>query len=517
MTEVLLPLKIEQNASSHGDAVAVQCGGQTRTWSDFERQTRRVAAALGAMDCGPGARVAILAASSIAHIEVLVGILRSGASAVPLPGLASADTLAHMLADSGARAVFTSGELHPLADQALAGDNRISRNCRVSIDFSARHWCDLAGLASAAPSKTTLPTISPDQEFNLIYSSGTTGTPKGIIHSHQTRTAQMAAAALAGIDRKAVTLISTALYANWTLFGLFASLYGGGTTLLLPRFDSRECLRLLRDDQVTHAFLVPVQITRLLADVDFDQYVQGGETMKLCAGSPLPVSVKRELLRRWPGGLVENYGLTEGAPTTLLFADLHPQKLESVGSVVPGGEIRIINEEGRELPHGETGEVVGRTEAMMDGYLNRADLTAELEWIDESGRRFFRSGDFGRLDSDGFLYLMGRKKDVIISGGMNIYASDIEEVLMTHPEVAEAAVIGIPSEQWGETPLALIVLPEGSDIGRAALRDWANARLGKAQRLHAVEFRASLPRGTLDKVLKNELRQPYWPGHGASG
>jgi len=152
----------------------------------------------------------------------------------------------------------------------------------------------------------------------------------------------------------------------------------------------------------------------------------------------------------------------------------------------------------------------------MDGYFNRDDLTAELEWFDESGRRYFRSGDLGRLDGDGFLYLMGRKKDVIISGGMNIYASDIEDVLLKHPEASEAAVIGIPSEQWGETPLALIVPRDSSAIDETAMRDWANARLGKTQRLSAVEFRESLPRGTLDKVLKNELREPYWNDSGAS-
>jgi len=270
----------------------------------------------------------------------------------------------------------------------------------------------------------------------------------------------------------------------------------------------------LRDEHVTHAFLVPVQITRLLAEPDFDHCVQGSDTLKFCAGSPLPVAAKREVLSRWPGGLVENYGLTEGAPATFLFAHLYPDKLGSVGTVVPGGELRIVDEFNHELPAGQTGEVVGRTPAMMDGYFNRDDLTRELEWFDASGCRFFCSGDLGRIDSDGFLYLMGRKKDIIISGGMNIYASDIEEVLLTHPEVAEAAVIGIPSERWGETPLALIVKRKSSAIDHAALCDWVNSRLGKTQRVSAVEFRENLPRGSLDKILKNELREPYWANNG---
>ena len=517
MSDALFTSKIEENAKRFREDVAVRCGADTLSWTDLDRRSRSLAVALAALECGPGDRVAIFASGSIAHVEVLLGILRCGASAVPLPGLATAATLSRLLSDCGAKVMFVSRDMRALAAQALQGDHRIVTGGRIGMDFSDPQWRDRTEWMESAPPDVPLPRVAPDDEFNAIYSSGTTGTPKGITHSHRIRAAQMAAAATAGFDRNAVTLISTALYANWTLFGLFASLWGGGRTVLLPSYDAREYLRLLREEGVTHAFLVPVQVTRLLAEPDFDRSVKDTETMKLCAGSPLPVSAKREVLRRWPGGLIENYGMTEGAPSTLLFAHLHPDKLESVGCAMEGGELRILDDEGRELPPGEVGEVVGRTTAMTDGYLNHPDLTAQMEWIDEAGGRFFRSGDLGRLDDDGFLYLMGRKKDLIISGGMNVYPSDIEQVLLTHPEVAEAAVIGVPSERWGETPLALVVLRAGTTTDEEQLENWANTRLGKAQRVSAVELRESLPRGALDKVLKRELRRPYWVGRGASG
>jgi acyl-CoA synthetase (AMP-forming)/AMP-acid ligase II len=210
------------------------------------------------------------------------------------------------------------------------------------------------------------------------------------------------------------------------------------------------------------------------------------------------------------GALVEIYGLTEGGVTTILFASAYPEKLESVGQPAPGCEIKIIDDAGNELSPGETGEVVGRSSFMMRGYENRKDATNAMLWRDHTGALFYRSGDVGRLDADGFLYLLDRKKDMIISGGQNVYAVDIENVLSVHPDVAEVAVIGVPSERWGETPLALVVLEPGASIEAAALVDWANQRLGKHERISTLEIRKELPKSPLGKLLKRELRAPYW-------
>jgi acyl-CoA synthetase (AMP-forming)/AMP-acid ligase II len=221
--------------------------------------------------------------------------------------------------------------------------------------------------------------------------------------------------------------------------------------------------------------------------------------------------MKRAILARMPGALVEIYGLTEGGVTTMLVANAHPDKLESVGRPVPGCEVRIVDDAGHTLPAGATGEVVGRGGFMMKRYENRPDATDEMIWRDADGRVFYRSGDIGRLDDEGFLYLLDRKKDVIISGGLNVFASDLESVLLEHPAVREAAVIGVPSEQWGETPLALVVVEPGELPPAEAILDWANGKLGKSQRLSAVEIVEELPKSAIGKVLKRELKERYAP------
>ena len=182
-----------------------------------------------------------------------------------------------------------------------------------------------------------------------------------------------------------------------------------------------------------------------------------------------------------------------------------------MGKPTEGAEVRVIDEEGNELPRGETGEIVGRAISMMRGYINREEQTRDMLWTSPEGLVFYRSGDMGRVDEEGFVYILDRRKDMIISGGFNIYAVDLEKVLLAHPAVADVAVIGIPSEQWGETPLGLVVLKPGCTEDEAEILEWTNGQLGKAQRLTAIEFRPELPRSTIGKVLKRDLRAPYWP------
>src|SRR5690606_2844033 len=270
-------------------------------------------------------------------------------------------------------------------------------------------------------------------------------------------------------------------------------------------------LALAQRHRLTVAMLGPVQYERILALPEFDQYDLSSYQLKLSTSAPLHGRVVAEAMRRWPGNLREMYGLTEGGISAGLDCGAYPDKWDSVGQPTEGAEIRIISEDGRELPQGEIGEVVGRAGAMMRGYHNRPEQTAEMLWTSPEGTVLYRSGDMGRFDEDGFLYLLDRRKDMIISGGFNIYAVDLEKVLLAHPAVADATVIGIPSMQWGETPLGLVVRRDES-ISEAELLAWANERLGKAQRLSGVEFREELPRSTIGKVLKRELRAPYWEG-----
>ena len=211
------------------------------------------------------------------------------------------------------------------------------------------------------------------------------------------------------------------------------------------------------------------------------------------------------------GDVVPNHciGDIPGTETCILQAHEHPTKLHTVGRPAAGHDIRLIDEHGNEVAQGEIGEVVGRSAAMMRGYYNQPGKTSEAEWYDAEGNRFIRTGDVGRFDEDGFLTLMDRKKDMIISGGFNVYPSDLEAVLFQHPAIADAAVVGVPSRQWGETPVAFVQLRADRAETPEEIQRWANERLGKTQRLSAVEILESLPRSAIGKVLKRELRDRY--------
>jgi acyl-CoA synthetase (AMP-forming)/AMP-acid ligase II len=363
---------------------------------------------------------------------------------------------------------------------------------------------------------TALPAPEPDDAFNIIYSSGTTGVPKGIVHTHGMRSRQAQRNGF-GFGPRSVALLSTPMYSNTTITPMLGSLAHGGQCILMRKFDAAGFLAIAERQRVTHTMLVPVQYQRILALPQFD----GGKLalqVSQSTGAPMDMALKHDLLARWPGRFLEVYGLTEGGVSCFLDTRAHPDKLGTVGQPGHGTEVFLLDREGRRIPAppgrsapaGVVGEVAGRSPFMMTGYHQRPDANAEIRWYDEAGTLYHRTGDLGRFDEDGFLTLQGRIKDVIISGGNNIYAADLEAVLLRHADVADAAVIGVPSEQWGETPLALVVAKNGARIDTAALRDWVNAQVGKTQRLSAVESRTELPRSHVGKLSKKELRAPYW-------
>jgi acyl-CoA synthetase (AMP-forming)/AMP-acid ligase II len=307
-----------------------------------------------------------------------------------------------------------------------------------------------------------------------------------------------------------VNLISTPLYSNTTMVTWLAAMRFGATSVLMEKFDPREFLELVGKENVAIAMLVPVQYDRILRVNDFDRFDLSSMKIKYCTSAPLHLDTKKKILDKWPGELIELYGLTEGALSSVLVASRHQENLDSVGQLVDGCEARVIDEEGNELRQGEVGELVGRQPIMMSGYYDNAKLTEEILWYDKDGRLFFRTGDIGRVDEDGFVYLLDRKKDVIISGGLNIYAADLETVLLNHEQVREAAVIGVPSETWGETPLAFVVLEAESRETPGGILDWVNARLGKSQRLSKIEIVDQIPKTSLGKTLKSTLKKSYW-------
>ena len=445
---------------------------------------------------GRGDVVAICAFNSAHYVVAYMAAVAMGAVVAPLPQSASADSLTRMVADCDARLVLVDAETSAL----------------FAADAIRAPVHDLGAITAAHPHDEALfmwPRLDPDERFNIIYSSGTTGTPKGIVQSHAMRDTHVRLGEACGYRVRCVTLLSTPLYSNTTLISLLPTLALGGTAVLMRKFDVDGFLALAQAQRATHAMLVPVQYQRLLASAHFDDVDLSAFEQKFCTSAPFSAELKRDIVARWPGGLTEYYGMTEGGGLCMLPAHRHPDKLHTVGCPAPDTDMRVLDEQGIELPAGGVGEIVGRSAIVMSGYHNRPEDTEAAMWTSPEGLRFVRTGDIGRFDEDGFLILMDRKKDVIISGGFNIYPSDLEEIIREHPGVADAAVVGVPSARWGETPVAFVV---GTDLAPAKLLESVNARVGKSQRLADLRVVDSLPRNAIGKLLKRELRAAYAAG-----
>ena len=486
-----LPDLIARHAAEAPARIALIDDHRALTYAELDARADRIAAALQRDGIRPGDAIAVCGASSVGYAALFIGALRAGVAVAPLAPSSTPDGLATMIADCGAKAVFV--------DDAVAA-------ALIGRALPPTHALEAHDDWLAPPGTRPAPVaITPEMAFNIIYSSGTTGTPKGIVQSYRMRWAHTQGLKL-GYGPGTVTLLSTPLYSNTTLVAFIPTLANGGTVVLMAKFDVIGFLDRAVRHRVTHAMLVPVQYRRLLEHPDFDRYDLSAFELKFATSAPFAATLKAEVLRRWPGGLIEYFGMTEGGGSCALVAHQYPDKLHTVGRPSLGSDIRLIDEAGAEVPPGEAGEIVGRSGATMTGYHGRPDATAAARWTSPDGLEFIRTGDVGRFDADGFLTLMDRRKDMIISGGFNIYPSDLEAVIAGHGDVVEVAVVGVPSDRWGETPVAFVVLRDGS---ADAVRDWANARLGKTQRLAETIAVDALPRSAIGKVLKRELRDGF--------
>ena len=498
-----LPDLLHAHATERPSHIAVIDGERRRSYAELDALADRVAAALQRDGLGPGDVIAICSPSSIEYIATFVGALRAGVAASPLSPSSTAEGLALMIRDSGARIAFVDDS----ASKALDGIAQKLDVKHIALEGTANPSFD-SWLAPEG-AKPQPVEIDPELPFNIIYSSGTTGAPKGIVQPHRMRWGHVKRAKGQLYGPNSITIVSTPLYSNTTLVSVIPTLVRGGTMVLMRKFEARGFLELAQKYRATHAMLVPVQYQRLMDLPEFDTFDLSSFVMKTCTSAPFASDLKADILKRWPGGLVEFFGMTEGGGACILVAHQFPDKLHTVGQPAEGHDIRVIDENGKELPRGETGEVVGRSAAMMIGYHNQPQKTAEATWTSPEGLRFIRTGDVGRFDEDGFMVLGDRKKDMIISGGFNIYPSDLEAELKQHPAVAESAVVGIPSREWGETPAAFVVLKSGATVSADELKSWVNGRVGKMQRLTYLSFLDALPRSSIGKVLKRELRDNF--------
>jgi len=496
---------LARHARYRPDHTAVVFEDERLTFAQLGERVNRVANALAGLGLAKGDKIATILENCIEVIELYHVAARTGLVVVPLSPLLRGTGLMNLVNDSDARILITSAAMAPEIDPLRANLHGIPADGFVLVDGEAPGYRGYRDLAGAAGSEPPAAVIDRDDPFNIIYSSGTTGLPKGIVHTHAIREAYCTGfASTFRLRPESVALHSGSLVFNGAFITLMPAFYLGYTYVLMPRFDPDRLIDLVERERVTHTMLVPSQVIALLERPGFGEERCGSLEMICSVGAPLHLAPKQELERRLPGRFYELYGLTEGF-ATVLDRDDAGRKPGSVGVPPPLYEMRIVDEDGADLPPGEIGEIVGRGPITMPGYYKRPDLTQETirqGWI--------HTGDLGRVDEDGFLYLVDRKKDLIISGGVNVYPRDIEEVVARHEAVAEVAVFGVPEAQWGETPVAAVTLREGETAGAEEIRDWVNERVdARFQKLSSVVVLDEFPRNAAGKMLRRELRDRY--------
>ena len=416
----LLPDLIQHNSRWLAERAALIDGVVTLTWREFADATARVANGLAALGVRPRERVAVLMDSRLETVLTLFGIVRAGAVAVPLNISITDTAVATMCADAGCVAMFASGQ-HCMRVDALRASGALAARHFIGCDSPAEGWRDFEDFIAAQSASPPAVAIAPGDECNLIYSSGTTSLPKGIIHTHACRMHWAYDCALALRYRGGCrTLLTLGLFSNISWVTMITTILVGGTLVLLRAFSARAALDVIELERITHGAFVPVQLERLLAYPERATFRTTSLETLMCCGSTLAADVKLGFAREFDCELIELYGLTEGVFTILEPEELE-RKVHSVGKPVLGAEIRLIGEDDQEAAPGEIGEIVGRGRLVMAGYHARDDANEEATWIDSAGVQWLRTGDLGRFDAEGFLYIVDRKKDMIISGGQNIY------------------------------------------------------------------------------------------------
>ena len=475
--------------------------------------TYRFANALLDLGVEPGDRIGLLMSNGLPMVQAIFGVIRCGATVVPLNTSVTNDAAANMLNDAQVTTLVVTQDL---LDRGITISDHLHQTHIRIVDVypdaveTRQEWLSLETLCASAQVSPPNVHIDPEDIVNIIYSSGTTGTPKGIAHDHIGRRDWTYDIALAlRYHGSARTLLTIGLYSNISWVAMLSTLLVGGAIVLEKQFNPVHCLNSIRDYRITHLAMVPIQYQRLTDELkrNAGADVSSMQAMMSC-GSPLREPLKRELFTYFDCGIIELYGLTEGIITTLEPEDADG-RWSSVGRPLIGTDIEIIGDNDQKLGRGEIGEIVSRGRIAMPSYWNRPEADQEATWVDEDQRLWLRSGDIGYVDTDGYLYVVDRKKDMIISGGQNIYPQDLEAVVARHEGVFDVAVIGMSSLTWGETPVALLVPEPNVVLDPAKVKDWANRQLGKQQRLADIILIDDLPRNPNGKILKRELREVF--------
>jgi long-chain acyl-CoA synthetase len=481
-------------AAAHPDHVAIRLGDQSVTFAELDERSARVAGLLAERGFTRGDRVGVMMPNVAEFAALYYGVLRAGGVVVPMNPLLKAREVAYYLSDSGARVVFA---WHAVGDEVPDG---VAGTSAILVDPATFP----SVLATVAPAYQIVDRDAADTAV-LLYTSGTTGQPKGaeLTHSNMTKNVEVTLSDLLRLGPDDVVFGGLPLFHSFgQTVTLNAAIAAGATLVLLPRFEPAQALKLLARHRVTVFAGVPTMYSALLGVADAERYDVTALRVCVSGGAAMPVEVLKQFEERFGATVLEGYGLSETSPVASFNQPGQVRKPGSIGTPVRGVEMRVVDDVGRPLPQGEVGEIAIRGHNVMKGYWNRPDATADA--IDADG--WFKTGDMGRVDEDGYFYIVDRKKDLIIRGGYNVYPREIEEVLYEHPDVHEAAVLGVPHAELGEEVAAAVALKPGARTTTAELRDFVRSQVAAYKYPRTVRLLDELPKGPTGKILKREIR-----------